>query len=106
MLLWWKRPGTAVAIAAWLWVWAYLYAIWPTLTVLFESLGPPPSGVEHLLHLPRATFVALALATVLGLTAKDRWLGARWALAVDAATSAPAFWVIAAVVHAFLTAVE
>jgi hypothetical protein len=102
----WKRPGTSVAIAAWLAVWAYLFAIWPSLTALFESLGAPPSGVERLLRLPRAAFVALGLATALGLTAKDRWLGARWALAVDAAASAPAVGVIAAVLHAFLAPVE
>jgi len=100
------RPGTAVAIAAWLAVWVYLYAIWPSLTALFESLGTAPSGVEHLLCLPRAAFLALSVATVLILSIKDRWLTPRWALAVDAATSAPAFWVIAAVVHAFVAPAE
>ena len=106
MLLKWKRPGTAVAIAAWLAVWAYLYAIWPSLTALFESVGTAPSGVERLLCLPRVTFPVLCLVTALGLTAKDRWLSARWAIAVDAATCAPAFWVIAAVLHASLEPVE
>jgi hypothetical protein len=102
----WKNPGTAIAAAAWLAVWAYLYAVWPSLTALFESLHTAPSGLERLLSLPRAAFLVLSLATVLSLRIKDRWMSPAWALFVDAVTGAPALWMIAVVLHAFLVPVE
>jgi hypothetical protein len=95
----WKRPGTTVAAAAWVAVCAYLYLAWPSLVALLGTLVPP--GAEPLIRIPRVVFPALGLLTVLGLVAKDRCLRSPMALVVDAVVGAPAFAVLALLLHPF-----
>jgi hypothetical protein len=101
-----KKPGTAIAAAAWLVVSAYLYLVLPSLVALVDTLDSVPSAVDRLIHLPRVAFLALGLSAVLGLTLKDRWLRAPLALVIDAVIGAPAFLVIALLLHPFLVPVE
>jgi hypothetical protein len=99
-------PTTAIAASAWLALLAYFYAAQPGLRALFETLGAAPSGIERLLYLPRAAYLALGLGFALGLVAKDRCLRPRLALAVNAAAGAPALLAIALELHAFLAPLE
>ncbi|MGH7821128.1 MAG: hypothetical protein ACREQ9_15290 [Candidatus Binatia bacterium] len=101
-----KKPGTAIAATAWIAVCAYLYVAWPSLTALIETVGSIPPSVQRLIHLPRVAFLAVGLLAVFSLTIKDRWLRAPLALAVDAVVGAPAFLVIALVLHPFFVPVE
>ena len=101
-----KKPGTAIAASAWLVVSAYLYFMLPSLAALVDTLDSVPSAVDRLVHLPRAALLALGLLAGFGLTLKDRWLRAPLALVIDAVVGAPAFLVIALLLHPFIVTVE
>ena len=101
-----KKPGTAIAATAWLAVSAYLYVVLPSLAALVDTLDSVPAAVDRLIHLPRVAFLSLGLFAACGLTLKDRWVRAPLALAIDAVIGAPAFAVIALLLHPFLVSVE
>jgi hypothetical protein len=102
----WKKPGTAIAAIAWIAVCAYLYLAWPSLAALLETIRSTSPAVRWLIALPRVAFLAFGLLAVLGLALKDRWLRARFALAVDAVVAAPALAAIAFLIEPFLVPVE
>ena len=61
---------------------------------------------DRLIQLPRVAFLALGLLAVFGLALKDRWLRAPLALVVDAVVGAPAFAVLALLLHPFFVPVD